>query len=115
MKVEDTEAKTHTIGGTTYLLAGKKQFGSVLARYWMESDEGSIGDHLMEAVFQEGWRDEDFLEAYAWRTDMRDLVNLLKLKQAEARGRRAQEEREGSKEETAEATDVATAQVGAVD
>ncbi len=115
MKVEDTEAKTKTIGGTTYLLAGKEQFGRVLARYWMESNGGSIGDHLFEAVFQEGWRDEDLQKADAWGSDMRGLVNLLKLKQAEARGRRAQEEREGSKEETAEATDVATAQLGAVD
>src|SRR3982751_3027477 len=101
MKVEDTEAKTKTIGGTTYLLAGKEQFGGVLARYWMESDEGSIGYHFLEADFQEGWRDEDVQKADAWGSNMRGMLILLKLMQAEARGRRAQEERQGSKEERA--------------
>ena len=114
MNVEMTKnvPQSEVSEGPQVVVASQESFGLVEAKYWMETDRGFIGNHYLTLEPEDGPA-EDVKRAREWGSDMQEMICCIKGLQAWVRLERALL---GALEgETAGATSVATAQVGAVD
>ena len=92
-----------------------QQFGGVCARYWVEYNEGSVGDHFPEFDAEEWVGDADLNAAAVWWARMSRLGKLLQFLQSELPDQRAQEGPEVcvmAREEGAVAASAAAAALG---